>query len=333
MIFFYCQSYQAFNLALALNQREEVTVITSATNIRKAAEYLGIRFILHRSFVLKEYVVNRKAVKAEIVRMLHEIGTSELHFSHTQYAVFLFLLVQEGNQQKLNLKYHNFEVVYNRLSFVIPKTIGQLYLVGYKIGINSLYKTNLLIGESAPKVNMFCLDIQRMLAQGVELIDDKGTYFTTTLNYFKNSRLLDFEVNNLFIAQTFDNSDFYHIDKVNQVLELLNESSFFIKHHPKIKSNNQVNIDKMKKLPDFLPVEFLFSSVTGKVISFHSASLITASKFKNIESISLLKIVGKESAFIVKSIEDMDYKSEGKILFPQNFNELLDLLKTSTIVK
>lgn len=332
MIYFYCQSYQAFNMALALNERQEVTIITAATNIRKAAEYLGIKCILHESFVYKDYVVNRKKVKAEIVRLLDVIETSELHFSHTQYAVFLFLLVQKGIQQKSTLKYHNFEIVYNRLSLIFPKTIGQLYLAGYKLGINSLYKTNLIIGESAPKVNMFCIDIQRMLAQGVELIDDKESYFTTTLNYFKNSQPLDFEIKNLFIAQTFDNSDFFHTDKVIEVLALLNENSFYIKQHPKIKSNSQVNIDKMKELPDFLPVEFFFSSVKGKVISFHSASLITASKFKNIEAISLLKIVGKDSAFKVKVIEDMECKSQGKISFPQNINELADCLKTNTSV-
>jgi len=326
MRYFYCQSYQAFNLALQMNTHQEVTVVTCSENIAKAAQYLNISLLIHKAFTYPQLVRSKKSVLHEINRILSIIGESELHFSHTQFAVFLFLLINVAERQKRKLVFHNFEFVYNRKRFIFPSNRARLYLLFVKSWLEIRYRAPLEFGYSNPGTFMICLKKCFLTKTTIQLIEDKEAYFETTLEYFKELKVKQYEIQNLLIAVDFYNIEFFNITVVEDVLSLLNKENVYIKNHPKVEIKRTDLLNRMKVLPDFLPVELFFASVRGLVISFHSASLVTASKFDNLTAVSLLKIVGHDTEFRRKVMADLTLKSGARIVFPDTVEEFKLLL-------
>lgn len=84
---------------------------------------------------------------------------------------------------------------------------------------------------------------------------------------------------------------------------------------------------RCKELPDYIPVELLLNNIQRSVISVISTSLITASKFDNLKTISLLELVKWHNK---KTKEEwrqtLSKASKNKILFPTSFEELEKLL-------
>ena len=108
--------------------------------------------------------------------------------------------------------------------------------------------------------------------------------------------------------------------------------AFAYKKHPAPKRNkNEIkyyNIFKdVQELPEYLPAEMFFSSIKGSVISVCSSALITASKFPNIKTISLLELVKWKSEENKNKWKKTFMKtSNNKILIPKNFDDLKELL-------
>lgn len=324
MKYFYCQSYQAFNLALAMNLDEEVTVITSVQNIVKACKFLKVKCVEHKLFGTNRMIRNKKDVDDEINYLIKIIQDDELHFSHTQFAIFCFYLVKKINDKKGKTIFHNFEFVYSQISLksifnknYIFKKLKQLYIknkCNLPIEVRTSTNNSYMLSFPLSYINRSCS----------EIIDDKGTYYETTLKMFKNIEFNYPEIENLFIAQTFTNEDLFKEDRINQLFPVINSKRISIKHHPKL--GKVKGLEKCKVLPDFLPVELFFQKVTKNIFSFHSASLITASKFDNVTTLSLLNIVRTDDSFLDEMKKDMISKSDGKILFIDSVNKLKEVL-------
>ena len=115
------------------------------------------------------------------------------------------------------------------------------------------------------------------------------------------------------------------------ILEL--SIDFAYKKHPAPLGRSEIdkkyyNIFKdCKELPEYEPVELFFSNDNGSVLSVYSGALITASKFSNLNTISLLELVKWKSEKNKNEVKKilMD-ASNNKILFPKNYEELKDLL-------
>jgi len=321
--YFYCQSYQAFNLAIKLSREVEVVVITGSPNIIKACEYLKINYIAHANYRGFELVKHYNKVNNEIKHMLTIIGKNELHFSHTQFAVFCFILINEAVKKNSNIVFHDFEFVYTRVRKLELTKRNIPLFIEYK-AIRRLYKIPIQFGMSAPGAYMICLDLQILKDKSITLIHDKNDYFNETIKLFKTIKVNTEQIITLFIAQTFDDSLFLKKDKIEEVLKYINNERIHIKMHPKI--INQNILEKCRVLPTYLPVEFFFSGVKKCIVSFHSASLITASQFEHIIVISLLDIVHEENEFKYKVKEDLICKSRNRILFPQTVEEFRKLL-------
>lgn len=321
--YFYCQSYQAFNLAIKLNQETDVVVITGAPNIIKACEYLKIEYLVHTDYPGLELVKQHNKVKRDISNLLETIGNNELHFSHTQFAVFCFILINEAVKNRMNIFFHDFEFVYTRVK-TLPIQKSSLSLLLKYQAIKYLFKVPLQLGMSTPGANMICLDLKILNNSNITLVHDKNDYFNETLRLFKTIQINVEPIKTLFVAQTFDDSGFFRKDKIDEVLQMLNTEKTHIKMHPKIANGNI--LAKCHVLPDFLPVEFFFSAVSKCVISFHSASLVTAAQFSNLQAISLIDLVGVESEFNQKVKIDLMMKSTNRILFPKTIEELTVLI-------
>lgn len=317
--YFYCQSYQAFSMALLMSLSNEVIVITSTENILKACKLLKIKYIEHKIFKLKDFIIKKVEVIKEILRLLSIVKEDEIHFSHTQFAVFCFLLVDHFNKKGGKTYFHNFEFVYPKpnLTSLIKKTY--IYYKFYQILLKIFYKIPLEVRMSTSNSFMISLNL-KYIFNNSNLIDNKDTYYNEVQKFYFN---YDFEypkIENLFIAQTFTNYNLFREEKIKELLPVINNEKIYVKNHPKL--GKVPGLEKCKELPDFLPVELFFNKVTNCVFSFHSASLIVASKFENCKTVSLLDIVKQNDPFLDEVKLDLQNKSDRRIIFPKSIEEL-----------
>jgi len=322
--YFYCQSYQAFNLALFMNLDDDVIVISAAKNIIKACDFLKVKYIEHSPFANRDFVKRKYKIKSEVDRLIREIGNDELHFSHTQFAVFCFYLVKKLNDRSGKTVFHNFEFLYsspNKLSLFKRN----FYRVkSWQVIIAIIYKLPIVVRMSSSTSFMISFDINYINDYCNEVIDDKKQYYDLTIKMFQNYSFDYPNIGNLFIAQTFTNQAFFDTKKVETLLPILNTSNVSVKNHPKL--GPVAGLTNCDELPEFLPVELFFQKVTGSVISFQSASLITASCFKNIKVISLLDLVKTDDIFNEKVKKNLISQSENRIVFPQSIAEFIKLI-------
>ena len=334
MKYFYCHSYQMFNLALYYknNLNEDIIVITEETNIVKACEYLNISYLKHKKFVFSdwEFIKKNRSVKRELSRVIKEVGESELHFSHTQSAVFCMLLIHKS---KGNLFFHDFELVYPRYNFPVLKLkpvikYAQRYLNILMISL--LYKNVPLVLK---KVNisgaMVGISLNYIHKKSKIKHYEEGNYYKTTLKLFKSYKLDYPKIKNLFIAQN------YYVDykskprNYNEILEkvfkMLVKYNFRLKKHPKFTEPSQIS--NLEKLPDFLPVELFFNCVENSIVSFHSASLITAGHFNKVKSISLINLINNADNELILNWRLKMSSWSTNLLFPGNIDDFESIIK------
>ena len=285
---------------------------------------MKINYIKHNQFTISSIIRNRKKVNTELESLIQKIGENELHFSHTQFALFCFCLVKKLNDNGGRTVFHNFEFVYDPINTNSYFNRKLLKNIAKEIIIKWKYDLPLELRKSSEKSYVLSFSLKYINSYSFKIIDDKATFH---LMVFKMLKTLKFDfplIENLFIAQWFTNSSFFVEDKIIKILPLINDERVSIKYHPKL--GRVESLPQCKKLPDFLPVEIFFQKVTKNVISFHSASLITASNFDNLNVISLLDLVKTNDTFLKKVKDDMIQKSQNKILFPQSISEFEQLL-------
>lgn len=324
MIFFYSQSYQAFNLAVSMNLEKKIVIVTSDENIIKACKYLEIDFLPFQNFSSKEMIINSQAVKKEVNRLKNTIGNNELHFSHTQFEVFCFMLVKQMNDDKKKVIFHNFEFVYDKAVFNNLLNTNYLKNKTFQLLLQKNYNLPIELRELSNKIFVISLNLNYIKKHCFGYVDNKNTYYDLTLDLYKKIKIDYPSIENLFIAQTFTSDSLFKTIKISELLPILNNSNFTVKMHPKL--GEVKGLSNCNKIPDFLPVELFLKKIKNSVISFHSASLITASKFEHLKAISLIDIVKQENDFNERVKQDLILKSDNKILFPRNIDELATLL-------
>lgn len=323
-MFFYCRSFQAFFSALTLRAKgEEVIILSMTEDIIKTCELLKIPYIPVRSYRLNDILKNHDQTVQEIKRIAGLIEKGSLHFSHTQFDVFCFLLVAYASDfAKVDIYFHNFEYQYNKSK---PRMTREwLYMAYAKVIIRSRYKVRLMIKEIA-NVTMLGIDDRFIKKHRINTIDDKDSYYNSIFEVFKKMQLPIEPMRNLYLGLDYGVIQrIVHLVKYKELETVLMGSDIAVKHHPYF---NSARLEFEREIPSHLPAELLFSSVQNAVISLHSAALITASRFPEIKAISLLELVPFVDEGFKQNIKrDLAKKSEGKILFPSNLDELTDML-------
>lgn len=323
MIYFYCQSYQALNMALALSQSSKVVIVTSSENIRRACLFLNIDFHIHTKFRISDLIFNEKRIRSELFEIRSLIRDDEFHFSHTQFAWFCFLLVKFINDMKGRTVFHDFEIIYSRptVSSFFKKNFYQQLV--YSFILRRRFNLPAEVRMSTKNAFMLSLNIDYIISQCYEINRIKDSYYKFISEKFLNIEYEFPEIDNLFIAQLIDSEQFYNTDKSKEVAKVLNSNCITIKRHPKLLGLG--GFENCTVLPDYLPVEIFFSKVKNSIISIHSTSLVTAANL-NIKVISLLDLVGNDDPFLKKVKDDLQLKSNHRINFIKSIKELVELI-------
>jgi len=114
---------------------------------------------------------------------------------------------------------------------------------------------------------------------------------------------------------------------------------FAFKKHPiptPIMPENQLSksyykiFKHLEEIPRYIPAELLCNNIKRSVISIHSVTLITASQLPHLKAISLLELVDWYHESYKKEFKNYFIKnSENKIIFPNSFEELKEILLNS----
>jgi hypothetical protein len=82
-----------------------------------------------------------------------------------------------------------------------------------------------------------------------------------------------------------------------------------------------------KNLPTYMPVQLFGNNIKKNVVGVFSASLITLSQLQHLNTISILELVGwHHESFKKEWKEYLISASNNKIIFPESFNELKEIL-------
>jgi len=111
---------------------------------------------------------------------------------------------------------------------------------------------------------------------------------------------------------------------------------FAFKKHPNLmykKTHSELYLSfykefkNCKEIPAYVPAELLFNNIKKNVISIFSTALITASRLQHLKTISLLELVEwYDKSYKKEWKERLIATSNNKILFPNNFEELKEIL-------
>jgi hypothetical protein len=312
-MYFYCQSYLAFNFALS---HKDYTIITSNPDIVKACKYLKFKVISHKEFSLIDYLFRRKKIQNEICRISEIINKSEFHFSHNQFALFCFILTQNLLNKKNRVIFHDFELKFQKNQFINFRSIY------YKIICKILYfNYSIPLEIRSPKKKIYVISLKTTSINHLEKIHYiDGEYNELIENIMINFNLKHEKISNVFIDQglvssPYINDNLIEVSKLKNILFLKN---FTIKEHP-IHTNISF-FENFKKLPSYLPVEIFFNSIKGQVVSIYSHALIIASKYKNIQAISLIYLINDEE-MKKNMMERLKIESNNKIIFISSLEE------------
>ncbi len=151
----------------------------------------------------------------------------------------------------------------------------------------------------------------------------------------KKSKINHIECDNLIIDPGLPTN----ITKFGSITKLYNllfelPIDFAIKKHPRAAQqenkydNPLYNLFKhCDEIPIHIPVELCCNNIRKNMIAVYSISLTTASKFKHLKAISLLELVEWHNESFKRDVKKMLIKkSNNKILFPKNFEELKEIL-------
>ena len=322
--YFYCGSTQALLLALA---HDDFVVISKTTIANRLCNMFNRELLCVKTNIdIKHLVLNPAKTKLELARLISIIKVGELHFSHIQFAIFCFLLALNARKNDIPVYFHNFEFNYPKASgyLIFIKNL-KTYMFGKMITFH--YKIR-FVYKQVHSLLVLGIDDSFITSNSIHLIDDKDTFFNSTLNLFIKAPARYKTYDNIFLSQNLVNNKFVDRTDLFKMYAWLLENGINVKLHPGMKEHEQFYFKDLLIDDNSVPVELLFNSVKKSVIAFHSAALITAAKFNHLKSISVIDLLKtNDNDFIMKVKADLQVKSDGKIFFPQTLDELERLIK------
>tara|TARA_Y100001954_G_C15784619_1_gene591789 strand:+ start:901 stop:1863 length:963 start_codon:yes stop_codon:yes gene_type:complete len=318
--YFYCESYISFNHAVTIHN---VSIITPNENIIEACKLLGINFVKSRRFSSIEFLKKKSLVLSEtksISRMIKK--NDEFHFSHSQYSIFCFILLNKLVKNNIKCTFHSIELLYEKSKFNL--SINYLKSFFYSILLN--YKYGNIFQVCNYNNYQYTYRLNFKFFKSLKLIKyDKKELEKKFINFLNKTKLnLPKLVGITFIDQGIDNYSLFDEVEIDKLKKFFYSKNINIKAHPIHKT--YFNSIKINFLAEFIPFEMYLKNTTGYVISSYSNSLIFASRFKNIKAISLLYLI-KDEKLKIKIKNKLYSESNGNITFAESLENLKDLLK------
>ena len=358
MYYFFANSYFQLYHALDLdfNNEQKVTIITRNIAIEKFCRHISKKVICYNrspkyaTFRVHKELKHLIKIKSEAKEFIESINFNK--DDTIIYPLKYFQIYQAGNDSYLLKIISNIANVYfmnitDRSKFI------KTSLRNVKIRINRIrvrYLRLLYYMVFGVKFSYYKIDSENNIYKKIYLrlnnenigVDnialsnynhDHMESINNVINKFDNliteqyDHLIIYEgdgkgLDSQFSISSIENLYRYLFSRIN---------SFGIKRSPKVLQGlkNQLNIDIEKNyncLPTHLPSELLLKNINKSVISISSATLINASGYKNLKLVSLLELVSWHDQNRKIGEKNFLLKNGKNILFPKNYDELIQLL-------
>lgn len=324
--YFYCASYQSFLLSLYYQSiGRKIAIITPSGNIDKACSYLQIPSIKIQSKDTIQLLKQVKKTKQDLGSIIQQTDDGIVCFTHTQFDVFCFLLVNELSRKKKKVFFYDFEYEYP-ISKSIPVSVRHIKFIIHRTLLNLLYQADIIV-KSMEKI--FVLSIDKTFFQkrpNIIKIDIRTDYYSLIDEAIRFTSIDYPEIDFLYLHEDFIKLHFVEENSFYTLMTYINNIGITIKNHPNAPPDERFN-QHQKIVPSFLPAELLFGKVNVGVLAVNSAALISASKFPDLKVISLMHLLDFRDKEYTKIMEDdLIYRSNNKILFPSSYEELTKLL-------
>jgi len=275
---------------------------------------------------MREMIFNVPKVTRYIRSVIQELRDGELFFSHTQFDLLCFIFVFSV-PSRIKIRYLNIERQYP----VVEKTEVNIRYVKYAVVrslLSRFYPIDLVV-KKIGEVYVLGLDEKNIIhiGSGITLFDAKETFREQIGEVIKSVTIPSINVDSVWIHQGLER--FIDAVDLKSFYDQLNEIDFAVKLHPGASHDEGEQLFRNKQqLPKHIPIELLSNSVNKNIMSVSSQALVLMSKYFHGNVISLIDMVQwKDLEYKRVQKELLLHNTEGKILFPQNINELKNILK------
>jgi len=332
MEYIFCGAYESLLFALYLKEiGEKITIVTDNNNILKYCEIENIEYIkfekisvtplkIYKVFYLKK-ILNNALDKIILKNGDHFYLTGE------SKAYNAFYLAKELSKRGVVYFYNpgrkpeKYKHSKNKPFFVRGEIVR--FILKLFLNLDLIYYDSR--GSPCFGINDAFMKKHNITKYKLDVSSDK-----IGLIVAKRSKLNFKKFDNLIISQGTLNNIIKSDSLKNIYKNILNlPVEFAFKKHPVQKSNKISDLsfhnifEKCHDIPEYIPVEMIFNNIKKDVISVYSISLINASKFKHLKSISLLELVDWGNKSFKKEIKNyLITESNNNILFPKNIKEL-----------
>jgi len=358
MHYFFANSYLQLYHALDFdfNNEQKVTIITSNIAIEKFCRHISKRVICYNqspkyaTFKVHKELKHLIKIKREAKEFIESINFNMDDM--IIYPLKYFQIYQAGNDGYLLKIISNIANVYfmnitDRSKFIktslrhVKIKIDRIrvrylrllyYMVfGLKFSYYKIDSENNIYKKIYFRLNNENIDVDNIALSNYN--HDHMEAINNIINKFDNliteqyDHLIIYEgdgkgLDTQFSLSSIENLYRYLFSRIN---------SFGIKRSPKVLQGlkNQLNIDIKKDyncLPTHLPSELLIKNINKSVIAISSATLINASGYKNLKSVSLLELVSWRDQNRKIGEKNFLLKNGKNILFPKNYDELLKII-------
>lgn len=337
MNYIFCGAYRALFFALYLkNLGKPITIITYNKDIIKycnAADIDYVDYELLRPNLMTFFMVG--ALRSRLDNLIEKIDFGKedcFYLLGNAVAYEGFYLAKELSKKgvvyfkQVDVQWKKYKLNFNRV-FLERSFIRLLYKLF--LGLDLIfYETN--------RVPRYGINDKFLKRYGIIKIAQDQDINDLILEVVRKSEIGREEYENLVISDGPGIEAVAKYESIKNVYKtILNlPLEFAFKKHPDpIKAKYPIEVlyeelfKNCEEIPDYIPVELFFNNIKKNVISIGSVALITASKLKNLNAVSLLELVEWYHQSYKNEIKDfLVTASKNKILFPRSFEELRDIM-------
>jgi len=329
MIYINCPSYASLFFALHLkNKDEEVIVITINGSVKKYTEIVNIEciYLKNINFGIKK-IYKIFEFKKQIDNIISTIEIRErdsFYLLDNSFTIEGFYLAKKWSK--------NCTVYFNNLEETSYKKYPhQFYKIKYVESFILKYIIKFYLGLELILLNVnsnptYGISDKFLVKNKICSLHSQNSLTELKMESIRNNYIRLEQYDNLIVDQGL----LSEVIRPNSIKNLFNQLisynfNYVIKEHPTFK-NSEI-FERFPKYPDYIPAELLLGNVKKNVISVFSSTLILASKFKSINSISLLELIEWENEDYKLDVKNWLIKeSDNKIIFVKSMDELIQYL-------
>ncbi|MGF1587433.1 MAG: hypothetical protein ACFCUM_19105 [Bacteroidales bacterium] len=332
---FCVSTYPIFIGLYYLKQGFDVLFLYTRSDYKDFFDKIGVNAVHIEQPKYIDYLLNYRFVKKKIDQVEQKTSNRIFLFTHSQYAIFLFMCIAYLSKSN-PIEFISCEPVVREKvkfsDFLIRKKVLKSFFKALFIKLIIRLNFNLNLNISFFNKNAFIYIGDEFFKK----FHINSILLPVNFEYIQHSVILSFQikikkVNYIFIGQnegltagrTFGKSGF------KKLFKIINELRIPYKPHPGKYPISHIKPENLFK--SNLPTEFVFSCITNGIISISSTSLIYASHYfknKKIKVISVFKLLDH---YDKKNYEDMlkriEERSCDNIIFPETLQELKELIK------